>query len=102
MLFIDRKIREGKYPNCSSLGEEWEVSAKTIQRDIDYIKYELDAPLEYDAVKHGYYYTEEQFKMPAVTVSESDLFAVCIAELALEQFKQTPIHDKLVKVFDRI
>lgn len=102
LLFIDRKIREGRYPNCSSLGLEWEVSAKTIQRDIDYMKYDLDAPIEYDPVKHGYYYTESNYKMPAINISESDLFSVCIAERALKQFEHTPLYDKLVKIFDRI
>ena len=43
LLFIDRKFREGDYPNCTTLAEEREVSVKTIQRDIDYLKYELSA-----------------------------------------------------------
>jgi predicted DNA-binding transcriptional regulator YafY len=102
LLFIDRKIREGRYPNCTSLGAEWEVSAKTIQRDIDYLKYDLDAPIEYDSAKHGYHYTESSYKMPAINISESDLFSVCIAERALKQFENTPLYDKLTKIFDRI
>jgi len=44
LMFIDRKVREGKYPNCAKMGQEWEVSSKTIQRDIDYMRDELDAP----------------------------------------------------------
>ena len=102
LLFIDRKIREGKYPNCSSLAKEWEVSSKTIQRDIDYMRYDLDAPLEYESSKHGYYYTEANYTMPAINISESDLFSVCIAERALRQFEHTPLYEKLVKIFDRI
>jgi predicted DNA-binding transcriptional regulator YafY len=102
LLFIDRKIREGRYPNCSSMAEEWEVSAKTVQRDIDYLKYELDAPIEYEPKKHGYYYTESNYKMPAINISESDLFSVCIAQRALKQFEHTPLYGKLVKIFDRI
>jgi hypothetical protein len=35
LLFIDRKIGEGKYLNCSTLAEEWEVSNKTIMRDLE-------------------------------------------------------------------
>jgi len=102
LLFIDRRIREGMYPNCSSLAREWEVSAKTIQRDIDYLKYELDAPLEYEPVKHGYYYTEENYRLPAITISESDLFAVCIAQAALRQFENTPVYGSLASVFEKI
>lgn len=102
LLFIDRKLREGHYPNCSTLAKEWEVSVKTIQRDLEYLKYELDAPVEYDSARRGYYYSEAQFSLPAINISESDLFAVCLAENALRQFRNTPLHKALASVFARI
>jgi proteasome accessory factor B len=102
LLFIDKRLREGRYPNCSTLAAEWEVSAKTIMRDIDYLRDELDAPIEYDAVQHGYYYAEASYRLPAITISESDLFAVCIAEKALQQFRKTPLHSRLASVFEKI
>jgi len=82
LLFIDRKIGEGRYPNCGTLAEEWEVSNKTIMRDLDYMRYQLEAPLEYSAKHRGYYYTEENFKLPAISIKESDLFAIYLAVLA--------------------
>lgn len=102
LLFIDRKIREGKFPNCSSLAEEWEVSPKTIQRDLDYMRYQLDAPLQYLAKKRGYYYTEEQYQLPAIEIRESDLFGVYLAEKLLVQYEGTPIYDSLCSVFEKI
>jgi len=102
LLFIDSKVAEGGYPNCRQLAEEWEVSTKTIQRDIDYLRDQLDAPLDYSYQHRGYYYTEPNYRLPTITVSESDLFAVCIAEMALKRFKNTPLYSKLVSVFDKI
>ncbi|MBA4388291.1 MAG: hypothetical protein C0404_09945 [Verrucomicrobia bacterium] len=102
LLFIDKKLKERSYPNCNSIGAEWEVTPKTIQRDLDYMKYELDAPIEYDQTRHGYYYSENNFSLPAINISESDLFAICIAEKALGQFRNTPIHRKLASVFNKI
>lgn len=102
LLFIDRKIREGGYPNCVTLAEEWEVSAKTIQRDVDYLRDELEAPIAYDPLKHGFHYTEPAFSLPAMQVSESDLFAVCVAERVLAQYRNTPLFDKIAAVFQRI
>ena len=84
LLFIDRKLNEGRYPNCRTLAEEWEVSRKTIQRDLDYMRYQLDAPIEYSSNKRGYYYTEQNFKLPAISIKESDLFAIYLAEKVLE------------------
>jgi len=102
LLFIDRKIREGQHPNCSSMAEEWEVSRKTIQRDLDYMRYQLDAPVEYSAKHRGYFYTEEQYKLPAMNIRESDLFGVYLAEKLLVQYEGTPIYDSLCSVFEKI
>lgn len=102
LLFIDRKISDGKYPNCSSLAKEWEVSVKTIQRDLEYMRYQLDAPLEYSAKHRGYYYTEDNFKLPALSMKESDLFGMYLSEKLLVQYEGTPIHKSLCSVFKKI
>ena len=87
LIFIDKKIREGMesgvLANCRRMADEYEVSPKSIMRDIDYLKYQRDAPIEYDSQKKGYYYTEEKYTLPAMDISESDLFAICLAEKAL-------------------
>lgn len=102
LLFIDQKLNEGRYPNCRTLAEEWEVSRKTIQRDLDYMRYQLDAPIEYSSDKRGYYYTEQNFKLPAISIRESDLFAIYLAEKVLEQYEGTPVYDNLCTVFKKI
>ncbi len=102
LLFIDGKVKAGRYPNCTSLAEEYEVSRKTIQRDIEYMRYQLDAPIEYIAKHRGYIYTEEQFQLPAINIKESDLFGVYLAEKLLVQYEGTPIYDSLCSVFEKI
>lgn len=54
--FICRRVASGSYPNCGKLAKEYEVSRKTIQRDMTYLKEELDLPLSYCPVKKGYYF----------------------------------------------
>jgi proteasome accessory factor B len=102
LLFIDRELRKGRFPNCRALAEEWEVSPKTIQRDIDYLRDTLNAPIAYDPVRFGFAYTEPNFRLPAISISESDLFAVCVAEQALRAFRNTPLHARLLSVFNKI
>lgn len=102
LLFVDRKIREGKFPSCRSMAKEWEVTRKTIQRDISYMKYELDAPIEYVAKQRGYCYLEPHYQLPAMEVREGDLFAIYLAEKLLAQYKGTPVHDNLASVFAKI
>ncbi|MFT5700064.1 MAG: putative DNA-binding transcriptional regulator YafY [Desulforhopalus sp.] len=102
LLFIDKKISEGKYPNCNYLADEWEVSSKTIQRDLEYMRYQLDAPLEYSAKRRGYYYTEKNFKLPALSMKESELFGMYLSEKLLVQYEGTPIYKSLCSVFEKI
>jgi Predicted transcriptional regulator len=102
LLFIDRKIREQRFPNCRSMAEEWEVSVRTIQRDIDYMRYELDAPIDYSAKERGYFYTEENYRMQAINIRESDLFAIYLAEKLLAQYEGTPVYANLRSVFSKI
>ncbi len=102
LLFIDKKLREGKYPNCITLAREWEVSGKTIQRDLDYLRDELSAPVAYDPLRHGYYYSESNFSLPAMNVSESDLFSICVVRTLLSQYRNTPLYDKLSSVLQKI
>ncbi len=102
LLFIDRAIKAGTFPNCARLAAEWEVSDKTIQRDIDYLRDQLEAPLAYNRLKRGYYYTEPTFALPAINLNESDLFAVCVAQTVLNQYRHTPLFQKLASVFAKI
>lgn len=102
LLFIDRKLREGRFPNCITLAREWEVSSKTIQRDLDYLRDELSAPVAYDPLRHGYHYSESNFSLPAINVSESDLFTICVVRTLLSQYRNTPLYEKLSSVLHKI
>lgn len=102
ILYIDREIRAKKYPNCTTLARDHEVSPRTISRDIEYMKDMLEAPIEFDSKHNGYYYSIENFFLPSMIITESDLFAVCIAEKALEQYRDTPVYPRLQSVFDKI
>lgn len=102
LLFIDRKIREGAFPNCSQLATEWETSTRTMQRDIDYLKYELDAPIEYDAIKHGFYYADPTWFLPSVMLSEGDLMALLIGQQAMHMYRGTPVADELQRIYSKL
>lgn len=102
LIFIDRKIRQKTFPNSTGMAREYEVSSRTIHRDIEYMRDMLNAPIEYDNEKKGFYYSEENYALPAIDIRESDLFAICVAEKALEQYANTPLYDKLAAVFEKI
>ena len=55
IAFIDRAIRAGGWPNANTLARDLEVSARTVQRDIIFLRDRLQAPVEFDSHRHGYH-----------------------------------------------
>ena len=102
LLQIDEEIRSGKFPNATTLSKKIEVSSRTIQRDIEYMRDMYNAPIEFDAYKNGYYYTEENFYIKSVPLSEGELFSVALFDQLLEQYRNTPLENDLRSVFKKI
>jgi hypothetical protein len=86
---IDRAIRGGGWPNASTLARELEVSPRTVQRDIIFLRDRLQAPLEFDGHRHGYCYTREDFRLPFFQLSEGELVGLFLAERLLQQYRGT-------------
>lgn len=99
---IDRRIRNGEYPSIKVLAQRWEVSERSIKRDLEFLRDRNSAPLAYDSKRRGYFYTEKSWVFPAVSLGEAELFSLLIARQALEQYKGLPVAKKLKKVYQRI
>jgi hypothetical protein len=65
ILFIDREIAAGKYPSSEEMAGKYETSISSIGRDIAFMKYSLDAPIEYCAKHRGFYYSIPYYRIPA-------------------------------------
>ena len=99
---IFRAIKTQRRPNCASLAEKLEVSSKTVQRDIDYMRYQLSLPIEYDKERHGFYFTEEVTHFPAVHITESELVALLVARKAVEHYANTAFQKPLTEAFQKL
>ena len=102
MLRIHRAIQAGEYPNASTLAARLEVSSKTIQRDLEFMRDRLDLPLEYADTRFGYRYTEEVGAFPTLQITEGELFALLVAEKALAQYRGTRFEQRLRSAFQKI
>ena len=47
---IFHAIKTGQYPNRTKLAETIEVTTKTIQRDIDYMRYQMSVPIDLEQI----------------------------------------------------
>ena len=102
IIYIDQQIRAAAYPSRKGLARACRVSDKTIQRDIVAMRDELAAPIDYDATRNGYFYTDSSYAIPAAVLGERDLFALMVAENAVAQYEGTPLYGHLREAFDRI
>ena len=69
--WLHKKIANNYYPNAMRLAERFHISHRQAQRDVDYLKKKLGAPIEYSLEHKGYYYTE-QYSLPLVLSSDND------------------------------
>lgn len=69
--WFHKKVSEACYPNASHLSERFGISHRQAQRDIEYIRSELGAPIEYEKSRKGYFY-REKFLLPVFIGDEND------------------------------
>lgn len=99
---IHKIIQAGRFPNCTTLAREIEKTVKTIQRDISFMRDQLGLPLEFDAVKNGYFYTRPVEDFPLLHLSRKDLMALFLARHALEPLRGTKLERMLGESFSKI
>jgi predicted DNA-binding transcriptional regulator YafY len=63
IIWLHKRIKDGYYPNAVRLSERFGISHRQAQRDCDYLRRKLNAPVEFDRSRQGYYYTEP-FSLP--------------------------------------
>jgi proteasome accessory factor B len=102
MLRIHQAIQSGKFPNASTLARELEVSTKSIHRDIEFMRDRLELPIEYNGSRFGYGYTEEVSAFPTVQITEGELFALVVAEKALQQYRGTSFEKPLLSAIRKM
>ena len=99
---IHRAIHSGSYPNANTLAQQIEVSVATIYDDLDYMRYTLGLPIEFDSVKHGFYYSEPVDYCPTLLVTEGDLFSLILAEKVLQECSNPSQRRTVLKTFKKI
>src|SRR5688500_13911100 len=68
MMRMHQLIQNGEYPNCPKVAKEFEVSTRTVKRDVDFMKTRLKLPIEYDENRYGFFYTQPVDQFPTVAV----------------------------------
>lgn len=102
MLRIHQAIQAGSFPNGTTLARELEVSTKSIQRDIEFMRDRLNLPLEFARAHNGYHYTAEVSSFPTMQITEGEIVALVVAEKALQQYRGTSFEKPLLSAIKKM
>lgn len=102
IYYIDQQLRHQRYPSVPKLAREWEVHRRTIERDIEFMRDRLGAPIAYDRCRMGYYYTERDFQLPAINLTEGELVTLYLGQKLLNQCAGTVLEESVRSAFEKI
>jgi proteasome accessory factor B len=95
-------VSRNSFPNASQMAREMEVNRKTIQRDINFMRDELEMPLVYNEQEHGYFYSRPVQDFPFLKTTADDLVGLILARNALDPMKGSAMEATLRSSFQRL
>src|SRR5690349_18940776 len=66
VVWLDRQVRDGQFPNAAALQEEFTIGRRTAFETITFLRDSLGAPLVYRRERRGYLYTDPTYALPSV------------------------------------
>jgi len=101
-LWFHDRVKASKYPNARHLSERFEISPRTAQRELDFIRDRLRAPLEYDHARKGYYYTDNSYELPSRWYSEESVISFALAVRLASTIPDTRIKNELYDFIGKV
>ena len=102
LLKLEHLIKTLSYPNATDLRKKLEVSLRTIMRDLEFLRDQYNAPIEYDSLHKGYYFTDKTFFVKRGMLSEAELLTVSTMLPLMDQYKNTPLENAFKSVFEKL
>ena len=101
-VWFDNQTRQKKYPNASKLAAQFELSVKTAQRDIEFMRDRINCPLLYDKNQKGYFYKNNAFSLPLTYLSPEELTALLFAQKVLHDLSGGKAGDEITAILQKI
>lgn len=99
---IDYWIRSGTYPNATWMANELEVSKRTIQRDIEYMRDVLHAPIEYQTERRGFVYADNSYTLPALQLTEGEWLAIMLSLHWVQRLPASPLRTSVQQLLSKL
>ncbi|MDX9714142.1 MAG: WYL domain-containing protein [Dissulfurispiraceae bacterium] len=102
VLWFDSQVKHQRHPNAGNIAAHFEVSLRTAQRDIGYLRDDLNAPLHFNRSKNGYCYTDETFSLPACWLNEDNVIALALSARLASTIPDKEIKNDLSGIIQRV
>src|SRR5579864_7407847 len=102
IVWLDRQIRAGFYPDWEALAQEFDISRRTAFNTITWLRDSLGAPLRHNRTRKGYEYGDPTYGLPTVFLQEGELLALLLAEQVTRQYLGTPLEQPLREAIRKI
>jgi predicted DNA-binding transcriptional regulator YafY len=99
ILHIDQLLRADAYPSRKSIARHYEVSVKTVERDLDYMRDRLGAPIAYDPIQKGFFYDSPGYYLPSVYIAEGEALALFLSVHLGAGWRGTPFAESARKAW---
>ncbi len=95
------EIRKGHYPNKQQLAYVIGRNKRSVQRYLEALR-RMDAPLEYDSSKKGFYFTKPEWTLSSIALTEGELISFFTAERFLRRLGMNQESLKLRSALSRM
>jgi predicted DNA-binding transcriptional regulator YafY len=115
ILTIDACLRTGagmtRQQICRRLQTQgFATSLRTFMRDIDYLRKDLQAPVNHDSLPHGpggtkaelWFYSDPSWTLGSFRMTQGTLWALLVAQRVVERYAGLPVAAELKKAYDQL
>jgi len=101
VLWFDERIRAGHHPGSGTLAAHFKISLRTAQRDVEFLRDRLQAPLRYNTAARGYAYGDPGFYLPQAFFRKDEMIALLFARRLFKEIK-SPLKEEAEAISARL
>jgi predicted DNA-binding transcriptional regulator YafY len=82
------------------LAGKLEVNSRTVRRDLDFLRSQWNAPIDYCKIRNGWHYTDLSFTLASQQLTQDQLLAIFVAQQSMSQNRTSPFAPLLARAVD--
>lgn len=102
IIRIHERLGNGHPITAESIAREFEVSPRTIKRDLEFMRDRLGVSVAWDAASHSYYCTHHHPLLPLLRIDADEALALALAGKTFAAWRTSPLGQALASALEKI